>query len=105
MMFGWGVNTVTVDELASRLEEDKKVLIDVREPREFATGHVPRAVNVPLGTLATKLGRLDPAAETYVICQSGNRSRSAVKLLVRTGFTSVYNVKGGTSAWRGRLVR
>ncbi len=104
-MFGWGVKTVTTDELADALGRGKQVLIDVREPHEFAAGHVKGAVNVPLGQLADKLGRFDRSAETYVICQSGHRSASGARLLKRAGFEHAYSVKGGTSAWRGRLVR
>jgi rhodanese-related sulfurtransferase len=106
-MFGWGVkiNSVTTEELAERLKAGKPKLLDVREPSEFASGRVPGAVNMPLGTLGRQLDKLDPSAETYVICQSGNRSRSAVKLLTKAGFTNVSNVTGGTSAWRGKLKR
>jgi len=104
-MFGWGVPSVTVDELAEKLSERNQVLIDVREPHEFARGHVKGAVNVPLGQLAAKIGKFRADAETYVICQSGSRSRAAVGALQRAGFANVYNVKGGTSAWRGQLAR
>jgi rhodanese-related sulfurtransferase len=104
-MFGWGVKTVTTDELADKLRDGKQILIDVREPYEFAAGHVKGAVNVPLGQLADKLTKFDPAAETYVICQSGHRSVAAVGLMKRAGFENAVSVKGGTSAWRGKLVR
>ena len=104
-MFGWGVPTVTADELAERLAQGKQVLIDVREPYEFTAGHVKGAVNVPLGKLADKLGKFDSHAQTYVICQSGHRSATAVRLLQRSGFDHVYSVKRGTSGWRGKLVR
>ena len=104
-MFGWGVKTVTVDELAEQLKQSTQVLIDVREPYEFKAGHVKGAVNVPLGQLADRLGKFDPNAETFVICQSGHRSATAARLLKRAGFASAYSVKGGTSAWRGKLVR
>jgi rhodanese-related sulfurtransferase len=104
-MFGWGVKTVSVDELAEKLDKGKPVLIDVREPYEFAAGHIKGAVNVPLGQLANGLGKFDSHAQTYVICQSGHRSATAVRLLKRAGFDNAYSVKGGTSAWRGRLVR
>jgi len=104
-MFGWGVPTITTDELAEKLGHGKQVLIDVREPYEYAAGHVKSAVNVPLGTLADNLGKFDHHAETFVICQSGHRSASAVRLLQRAGFEHVYSVKRGTSGWRGGLVR
>ena len=104
-MFGWGTKTVTVDELAAKLEHGKQVLIDVREPYEYAAGHVKGATNIPLGQLASRLGKLDPQAETFVICQSGHRSATAVGVLKRAGFEQAYSVKGGTSAWRGKLAR
>lgn len=104
-MFGFGVKSVTIDELAAKLSQGEPVLLDVREPWEFAAGHVDGAVNVPLGQLADELGKLDSTAETFVICQSGRRSVTAVRQLTRHGFGKAYNVKGGTSAWRGPLVR
>jgi len=106
-MFGWkfGVETVTTDELAEKLRHGKQVLIDVREPWEFAAGHIKGSVNVPLGQLADKIGRMDPHATTYVICQSGHRSARAVRMLERAGFEHAYSVKRGVSAWRGKLVK
>ena len=104
-MFRWGMKTATVAELAEKLAAGKTVLIDVREPYEFAGGHVKGAVNVPLGQLPSKLDKFDPSAETYVICQSGHRSATAVGMMKRAGFEHAYSVKGGTSAWRWKLVR
>ena len=104
-MFGWGIPSITTDELADKIAAGKVSIIDVREPSEFASGHVPKAVNIPLGRITDKVGKFDPHAETFVICQSGNRSASAVRRLTKLGFDNVYNVKGGTSAWRGKLFR
>lgn len=104
-MFGFGVPTITTDELAERLASGKPVLLDVREPYEFAAGHVPGARNVPLGRLASEAKRLDPHAQTLVLCRSGHRSATAVRQLRRMGFTDVHSVKGGTLAWRGKLER
>ncbi len=104
-MFGWGVKKITTDELALRLREGSPVLIDVREEYEFAEGHVPGAVNIPLGGLASAAEKLDPSVETLVICQSGHRSSTAARTLMRRGFTEVYSVRGGTSAWTGKLKR
>ena len=51
------------------------------------------------------MGKFEADAETYVICASGSRSGSAVGALRRAGFENVFNVKGGVSRWRGKLVR
>jgi rhodanese-related sulfurtransferase len=102
-MFGWGVKTISTDELADKLAAGRPALIDVREPHEFAAGHVPGAKNIPLRSLRTRLADLDPTAETLLICQSGNRSKTAARQLAKAGFTDAYSVRGGTLAWRGRL--
>ena len=104
-MFGLGIKSVSVDELAQRLSHDRAVVVDVREPNEFASGHIKGSVNIPLGQLASKVGGFDPAADVFAVCRSGNRSASAVRILKRAGFQHAYNVTGGTSAWRGKLVR
>jgi len=104
-MFGRTVRSVSVDELAARRAAGESVLIDVREPKEFATGHVPGAVNVPLRSLIGESGRFDPEMATFVICQHGRRSQDAARVLSRAGFKHVYSVAGGTSAWRGKLER
>lgn len=103
--FGPRIKSVSTADLAARLKEGKPVLIDVREPYEFTAGHVPGAVNVPLGQIPARASEFDPTAETYVICQSGNRSARATKALMKAGFTNVANVAGGTSAWAGKLKR
>jgi rhodanese-related sulfurtransferase len=104
-MFGFGVKTITADELAVRMSQGKPVLLDVREPYEFAEGHIRGARNVPLGTLADKAGRLDPGVQTLLICASGHRSARGARQLTKAGFTEVYSVKGGMHAWRGKIVR
>jgi rhodanese-related sulfurtransferase len=104
-MFGFGVKSITTDELAERLAHGKPIVLDVREPYEFAAGHVPGARNVPLATLATAAAKLDSNAETLLICESGHRSKTAAKRLAKLGFTEAYSVKGGTQAWRGKIVR
>jgi len=74
-------------------------VVDVREPWEYRQGHVPGAVLIPLGQLASRLDELDPERPVAVICASGNRSQSAAALLGQKGFKVVYNISGGTGAW------
>lgn len=89
------IPTISTKELANKLPE-KPQIIDVREPNEFVSGHIPGAKNVPLG----KIGSYTPKGKVYVICQSGGRSKNAAKTLEAKGF-DVVNVSGGMSAWSG----
>ncbi len=89
---------IDVDELAQRLPEGVR-LIDVREPDEYTSGHVPGAISIPLGTLTDHLDQLDASGPTYMICGSGGRSRRAAELAeAQTGLPTV-NVDGGTKGW------
>ena len=76
------------------------MLLDVRTPEEFATGHVPGAVNVPIDALASRMGALagEAGKELYVICAVGGRSSVAADQLAAAGFSAT-NVLGGTNAW------
>lgn len=104
-MFGWGVKTITTDDLAEKVKAGGAVIIDVREPGEFAGGRVPGAINIPLGQLRERAGKLDPQAETLLICASGSRSATAARQLKALGFTEAYSVKGGMGMWRGKVKR
>jgi hydroxyacylglutathione hydrolase len=76
------------------------VLLDVREPEEYAHGHVPGALNFPQAELASRLDEVPRDRPVQVICQSGYRSLRSTQFLAQMGFTNVANVKGGTAAWR-----
>ncbi|WP_404819681.1 sulfurtransferase TusA family protein [Sutcliffiella horikoshii] len=93
-------HVATNEELAAKLEEEITVL-DVREPAEYAFGHIPGAVSVPLGDLEGGIAELDKEKETYVICRTGSRSDMAAQKLTELGFTKVKNVVPGMSKWEG----
>lgn len=78
---------------------DDAVVLDVREPGEWALGHVPNAVHIPLGEVVARLSEL-PVVDgpLPVICRSGGRSSQVVAYLVAHGFAAV-NVDGGSLAW------
>jgi rhodanese-related sulfurtransferase len=92
------VPEVTPDELHSWPPD--AVLVDVREPEEFANGHVPGALNLPQADLATRLDELPRDRPVFVICQGGFRSLRAAQFLRQCGFSHVSSVRGGTEAWR-----
>lgn len=98
---GFAVGTIpqlTVAELHERLTAPLQVL-DVRQPGEYNTGHVPGAKNLPLGRIATAAVQLDPQQPLAVICAGGYRSSAAASILARLGFLDLLNTEGGTSAW------
>lgn len=79
--------------------DSRPVVLDVREPWEYQTGHIVGAKLIPLGELSQRVAELNPEQPVAVICQSGSRSQSAASFLAQQGFKKVYNVVGGMSAW------
>ncbi|MFD0772595.1 rhodanese-like domain-containing protein [Streptomonospora algeriensis] len=73
-------------------------LLDVREDDEWAAGHAPEAVHVPLGRLAERAGEIPQDKQVYVVCRVGGRSAQAVHALNEAGWQAA-NVAGGMQAW------
>ncbi len=94
------IQDITPQELADMLKNgDAPVVVDVREPWEYAQGHVPGALLIPLGQLPYKLDQLDSSKPVAASCASGNRSQSAAALLGQKGFAKVFNVVNGMYGW------
>lgn len=74
------------------------VLLDVREPDEFAAGHAPGAVHIRVGELDRRAAELAAGTAIVCVCRSGVRSASAADMLVAKGFDAV-NLAGGMLAW------
>lgn len=89
---------VNLDKFAAA-HADGAVVIDVREPFEYAAGHVPGARLLPLAQVPQYVGELAGRAPVYVICATGNRSLAAAEFLSVNG-VDAWSVAGGTSAWR-----
>lgn len=97
---GNGLNPGQATLLINR--EDAQVL-DVREPGEFAAGHLPDARNIPLAKLAERAGELEILKDKPLIvcCASGMRSDKACGELKKLGFDKLHNLAGGVDAWVG----
>lgn len=81
------------DELKTLVQNDA-FLVDVRTPQEFAEGHVPGSVNIPLDEVSNQVSKFKNKTNIIVFCRSGNRSGQAKTILKQNGFTNVTN--GGT---------
>lgn len=90
---------VTIDHLAAA-RADGSFVIDVREPYEYVTGHVPGALLMPVAQVPARAGEIPRDRPVYVICASGNRSRRVTDVLRGHGYDA-RSVLGGTSAWIG----
>jgi rhodanese-related sulfurtransferase len=86
---------------ATRLFNDDALILDVREDKEFASGHIPKAKHIPLGKLSSRMQELDKfkSQPILVTCRSGQRSARACGMLKKAGFETVYNQAGGILAW------
>ncbi len=92
------VGELTVDAL-SRLSPDT-IVIDVRERLEWATGHVPGALLLPLGGLPAELPSIPRGRRVVAICEAGIRSCTAASILAAAGFSEVAHVPAGSSGYR-----
>lgn len=94
-------HVVSNEDLEKKLQETNDVVVlDVREPAEYAFGHIPGATSIPLGELEEKLPNVDKNKEIYVVCRTGTRSDLAAQQLSKKGF-NVINVVPGMSEWNG----
>jgi len=94
---------VSQDELSAELAGGKKILLlDVRTPEEFGSGHIPGALNVPHNEAGNWLRNqnLSRDLEVVVYCETGRRSATVQQLFVNAGFTSVRHLAGDMKAWR-----
>jgi rhodanese-related sulfurtransferase len=75
------------------------ILVDVREPWEFARCRIEESVSIPLGELPRRLAELPADRDLVLVCHHGSRSQHAAMLLAQRGFESVHNLRGGVEAW------
>jgi glyoxylase-like metal-dependent hydrolase (beta-lactamase superfamily II)/rhodanese-related sulfurtransferase len=105
--YGWVRVAVPADEVCSvpperapewLAEHDAQVL-DVREPAEYAEGHVPGALSIPQAELALRLDEIPRERDLLVACRSGARSLASARFLKAMGYARITNLEGGTLGW------
>jgi hydroxyacylglutathione hydrolase len=94
------LTNVTVQELAERVaREPDLVVVDVREPAEWADGHVPGARHIPMREVAARIAEIPRDRSVALTCAGGTRSSLVGSLLLAQGFTDILNVWGGMTGW------
>jgi rhodanese-related sulfurtransferase len=74
-------------------------MLDVRQPDEWAAGHIPGATLIPLGELSSRLAEVPEDRQVVVVCRSGNRSAQGRDILLGAGYPSATSMAGGMNAW------
>ena len=98
------MKVISASEVQQRLEAGEKLnIIDVREVEEVQGGHIPGAVNIPLGLLEFRMNELSKDESYIIVCLSGGRSGQATMFLESYGY-DVTNMAGGMMAWQGEIV-
>ena len=94
--------TATPARAVELLNLDGTISIDVRDPQEYAKGHIEGALQITVARLKEKIFELEPHKNSPILvyCQQGTRSKEACKQLVNEGFTQVYYLGGGLLTWQ-----
>lgn len=90
----------TVEKLKNQLENSQTVLVDVREPSEYRSGHIPKAINIPLRTLAHNLNQISHNRPVVLYCSSGYRSAMGVMTLHLLGYENVQGFPPSFAGWK-----
>ncbi|MDE3096001.1 MAG: rhodanese-like domain-containing protein [Chloroflexota bacterium] len=93
---------IDVAEAKEMLAQDDVVVIDVREPHEYSSGHVPSATLIPVNSVFARREELPQDKKIVFVCAVGQRSALAAEMAAAAGLPAdhLYNLDGGTDAWR-----
>lgn len=92
-------NVIDMEQFEAAIQEDNVQLVDVRNEKEFTSGHIEGATHAFVGTLVSNLYKLDKSKDIVIHCQAGDRSTIAYSILKKYGFESVRNYAGGMKEW------
>ncbi len=100
------VDRLSAEETRKKIDDKEPViLVDVREPAEYESGHIPGAEFMPLSGLLNTISKIDSSKTVITYCKRGPRSKSAAALFKRKGFQDVLFMDGGMDAWNGHVAR
>jgi rhodanese-related sulfurtransferase len=100
-LVGGGGDTLGTLEATRLMNQPATLVLDIRDDKDYAAGHLPRARHIPLKELEARSTEIQKFKDKPVLvtCRSGNRAGSATRLLKKLGFNNVFHLKGGLVAW------
>jgi rhodanese-related sulfurtransferase len=95
------VTLANVAKAKALIQDSTVKILDVRTPQEFSQGHIKGAQLIPVYDLSNRIQELAPFKDRPILvyCHSGNRSTTASRILKKNGFTKIFNLQGGITAW------
>ncbi len=95
------ITMISVEEAKALLDKGGVAFLDCREPKEYKSGHIPGAINIPRGLLEFQIDKKIPDKNAPVVmyCKSGGRASLACCSIQRMGYKNVKNIDGGWKAW------
>ncbi len=93
------IQNLTAQQASDLIQRGNVDVVDVREPHEWAAGHIAGSRLVPLGTFRASPKSALPRDGVVFVCAAGMRSQTAARIAVSSGLTQVYNLTGGTRSW------
>lgn len=99
-----GAKSVSAQAAVMLINRKDGVVLDIRDKKEFETGHIVDAINIPSGKLSARLPELDKykSRPVIVVCKMGQHSGEVCKTLASAGFTEAVRMQGGMAEWRGQ---
>jgi rhodanese-related sulfurtransferase len=98
---GGAADSLGTLEATRLMNQSSTLVLDIRDDKDYAAGHLPRARHIPLKELEARAAEIQKFKEKPVLvtCRSGNRAAAATRVLKKLGFNQVFQLKGGLQAW------
>lgn len=94
------VQEISIDEYQKKFPTNADyILVDVREIEEYAAGHLPGAVNIPLSMFQLRVNEIERDKPVVLVCARGGRSAMAAEFMETQGYSDLYNLVDGTMGW------
>lgn len=93
---------ISISEARKLIENEEIIILDVRAPWEFSEGHIEKAKNMDITDpdFSENIEKLDKNKKYLVYCKTGRRSGLALDVMIKSGFSEVYNLIGGYERWK-----